>query len=95
VMQAIEKASLVPARILEASVPQMKAKGRIASGADADLIVFDPATVTDRATFAAPAQTSVGMHYVIVNGTPVIWKGKLIRDALPGRPIRAAVRTNG
>lgn len=87
-MQAIDKASLIPARILEASVPQMKAKGRIASGADADIIVFDPATVADRATFSAPAQTSVGMHYVIVNGTPVIWKGELIRDALPGRAIR-------
>lgn len=87
-MQAIEKASLVPARILEASVPQMKAKGRIAPGADADIIVFDPATVSDRATFAAPAQTSVGMHYVIVNGIPVIWKGELIRDALPGKAIR-------
>lgn len=87
-MQAIEKASLTPARILEGSVPQMKTKGRIKPGADADLIVFDPATVADRATFKEPAQPSVGMRYVIVNGTPVISNGKLIRDARPGRPIR-------
>ena len=89
-MQAIEKASLVPARILEASVPQMKEKGRLREGADADLIVFDPATVSDRATFVQPAQPSVGMRYVIVNGTPVIDKGKLIRDARPGKGIRRA-----
>jgi N-acyl-D-glutamate deacylase len=87
-MQAIEKMSLIPARILQRSVPQMKHKGRIKEGADADLIAFDPTTVADRATFEKPAQASVGMRYVIVNGMPVIADGKLVRGALPGRPVR-------
>lgn len=90
--QAIEKASLIPARILEPSVPQMKNKGRIRPGADADIIVFDPQVVTDRATFEAPAQTSLGMRYVIVGGTAVISNGKLIRTARPGRPVRREPR---
>jgi N-acyl-D-glutamate deacylase len=90
-MHAIEKASLVPARILEKSVPQMRSKGRIKEGADADLIVFDAATVADRATFEKPAQPSVGMRHVIVNGTPVIENGKLLRRALPGRPVRREI----
>jgi N-acyl-D-glutamate deacylase len=91
-MQAIEKVTLTPARILEKSVPQMKQKGRIREGADADLIAFDAATVGDRATFERPAQPSVGMRYVIVNGTPVIADGELVRNALPGRPVRRVGR---
>jgi N-acyl-D-glutamate deacylase len=66
----------------------MKAKGRVQVGKDADLVVFDLATVSDRATFAQPGQTAVGMRHVVVNGTPVIRDGELVREAKPGRPIR-------
>ncbi|MFC4312898.1 amidohydrolase family protein [Steroidobacter flavus] len=86
--QAIEKASLIPALILERSVAEMKNKGRLRAGADADIIVFDAQTVSDRATFERPAQTAAGMRYVIVNGSPVIANGQLIRSARPGRGIR-------
>ncbi len=86
--QAVRRCSLIPAQILEASTPQMKNKGRIRVGADADIVVFDPETVSDRATFEKPLQTSAGMRHVIVNGTFVIRDGELMRTALPGRAIR-------
>jgi N-acyl-D-glutamate deacylase len=86
--EGLSRTSLIPARILEESVPQMKAKGRVQVGKDADLVVFDLATVSDRATFAQPGQTAVGMRHVVVNGTPVIRDGELVREAKPGRPIR-------
>ncbi|MCH8990282.1 MAG: amidohydrolase family protein [Acidobacteria bacterium] len=86
--EAIEKMTLMPAHRLERSVPAMVRKGRIQRGADADIIVFDPATVIDRATFAEPNRRSVGMRYVIVAGSVVVSDGELQEDVRPGRPIR-------
>ena len=83
--------TLIPAQILEQSVPQMKLKGRLQVGKDADVVVFDLATVRDRATYTAPNATSVGMKHVVVNGMPVIRDGELVRSALPGRAIRRPV----
>lgn len=88
---ALRRMTLVPAQILEKAVPQMRRKGRLQVGADADISVFDPQAVTDRATFRAPSQTSSGMKWVIVAGTPVIAEGVLDRSAYPGRPIRRSV----
>jgi N-acyl-D-glutamate deacylase len=87
---AIAKTAYLPARLLEDSVPQMKQKGRLQVGMDADVVVFDPATVQDRATYAEPNQTSVGMKDVIVNGAFVIRDGQLDTKAFPGRPVRRA-----
>jgi len=87
-LDALRKCSLLPAQLLEESVPQMKNKGRIKVGADADIIVFDPKTVIDRATYAKPNQTSLGMRHVIVNGAFVIKDGELKKDSFPGRPVR-------
>jgi N-acyl-D-glutamate deacylase len=89
-MEAVRRCSLIPAQILESSVPQMKTKGRLKVGADADLIVFDADRVADRATYTRPLQTSVGMRHVLVSGTFVIREGELVRTAAPGRPIRRA-----
>jgi N-acyl-D-glutamate deacylase len=89
--EALRRMTLIPAQILEGSVPQMKRKGRLQVGADADLIAFDLATVSERGTYTQPNQTAIGMRYVIVNGTPVIRDGVLVRDALPGRAIRRSV----
>jgi len=90
-IDGLRRMTLIPARILETSTPQMKKKGRLQVGADADIVVFDLAAVSDRGTFTKPALTAVGMRHVVVNGTPVIRDGELVRDARPGRPIRRPV----
>lgn len=87
-MDALRKMTLMPAQVLEASVPQMKRKGRISVGADADITVFDPETVIDRATFEQPTQHSDGIQYVLVGGTLVIDKGEFVKDVYPGEAIR-------
>ncbi len=87
-MDALRKMSLLPAQRLEASVPMMRAKGRVKVGTDADLIVFDPATVIDRATFENAAQYSTGISHVLVNGTFVVRDEKLVEGVKPGAGIR-------
>jgi dihydroorotase/N-acyl-D-amino-acid deacylase len=62
-------------------------RGVIKAGLWADLVIFDPETVRDRATFEQPNQLSEGMDYVLVNGVPVIAQGKLT-GALPGKVLR-------
>jgi N-acyl-D-amino-acid deacylase len=62
-------------------------RGRIAVGLAADIIVFDPSEIADRATFAAPHEQSVGMRHVLVNGVAVLRNGKLTR-ARPGVVLR-------
>ena len=91
ISDAIGKASLIPAQIMEPAVPQMKRKGRLQVGCDADITVFDPATITDNGTFVAPAQISTGHRHVLVNGVPVIQDGERIGTNLPGRPVRRTV----
>jgi N-acyl-D-aspartate/D-glutamate deacylase len=88
-MTAIRKMTLMPAQRLEARVRSARAKGRLSAGAEADITVFDPATVLDEATYEAPARTSRGIVHVIVAGTPVIRDGRAVDGALPGRPLRA------
>jgi hypothetical protein len=86
-MEAIRRSSLAPAKRLESFTPQMKHKGRLQAGADADIDIFDPATVIDKATFAKPAQYSYGFKYVLVGGHAVVRDGKLDESALPGEAI--------
>jgi dihydroorotase/N-acyl-D-amino-acid deacylase len=62
-------------------------RGLIKQGLWADLVVFDPETVTDRSTFADPKQLAVGMQWVLVNGVPVIDAGQAT-GARPGRVLR-------
>lgn len=88
---AVRKMTYVPAKRMEASVPQFRAKGRLRAGADADVTVFDEAKVVDRATFEEPAQYSAGIVHVLVNGTPVVRSGALVPDVAPGAAIRRPV----
>jgi N-acyl-D-aspartate/D-glutamate deacylase len=86
---ALRKMTIMPARRLEQIAPIMKNKGRIRVGADADLTIFDPATVIDKSTFESPAQYSEGIKYVLVGGVFVVKEGKLQTDVNPGRAVRA------
>jgi dihydroorotase len=70
----------------------MKTKGRIKVGADADLTVFDPGRVIDRATYEQAALPSDGITHVVVSGRFVVREGRLVPAVFPGRGIRAARR---
>jgi len=91
-MEAIRRSALLPALLLEEAAPQMKTKGRIALGADADIVVFDAATVAAMADYDNPAAPATGMKFVIVNGAFVIRDGALLPDARPGRAVRGPGR---
>ena len=62
-------------------------RGVLKEGMWADVVIFDPATIRDLATFEQPNQLSKGMEYVLVNGVPVIAAGKMT-GALPGKVLR-------
>lgn len=79
---AIRKFSALPAQRMG-----LADRGVLKRGMWADIVVFDPTTIRDVATFENPNQLSEGMHFVLVNGVPVIDNGKQT-DALPGRVLR-------
>jgi N-acyl-D-aspartate/D-glutamate deacylase len=87
-MQALAKMTILPARRLDKRVPALQAKGRMQIGADADITVFDPATVSDASTVDNPAQMARGIEYVLVSGQLVKERDTLHRDVRPGTPIK-------
>jgi dihydroorotase len=88
-MDAVRKSSLMPAQRLESMSAQMRQKGRIKVGADADIAVFDAARVIDKATFENASQYSEGFRYVLVDGAFVVRDGKVQEGVAPGEGIRA------
>jgi dihydroorotase len=90
-MDALERMTLAPARRLEPRVPAMASKGRVKVGADGDLTILDPATVTDRSTYEDATLPSAGIPYVVVGGQLVVDGGR-VTTARPGRAVRAPIR---
>jgi hypothetical protein len=86
-MEALRKMTLMPAQMLERSTPAARHKGRLQEDADADIVVFDPKTITDRSTFEKPMEPSVGVHYLLVGGTVLIDEGKIVPDVFSGRAV--------
>ena len=80
--EAIRKFTALPAQRM-----RLTDRGVLKQGMWADIVVFDPETITDRATFEKPNQLSTGMDFVFVNGVPVIIRGKMTK-ALPGKVLR-------
>jgi N-acyl-D-aspartate/D-glutamate deacylase len=87
-LEAFRRCAYLPARVLDDVSPAMRGKGRLAAGSDADIVVLDPARITDTATYLNPARPSVGVRQLLVGGTVVVRDGELQPDAMPGRPVR-------
>ncbi|MGH2372432.1 MAG: amidohydrolase family protein [Gemmatimonadales bacterium] len=87
-MGALRKMSLMIAQRLEGRAPVLAKKGRLREGADADIVVFDPDRIIDRATFGKPTQPSEGVRYVLINGVLVVRDGLIQPGVFAGRSVR-------
>ena len=90
---ALSKMTIQPARLLEGRCPGLRRKGRLGIGADADITVFDPATVADRSTIENPAQESAGIQWVVVEGRVARSPEGARGEALNGRGLRSDIGT--
>ncbi|KMQ61619.1 D-glutamate deacylase [Chryseobacterium angstadtii] len=86
--KAIEKMTLMPAKVLEKAAPDMKFRGRIQKGCFADLILFDPKKVRDNATYENGFSYSTGMENVWINGKMLISKGVMLSGVFPGKAVK-------
>jgi N-acyl-D-aspartate/D-glutamate deacylase len=93
-MDALRKMTLMPAEMLERSTAAGRKKGRLQEGADADIVVFDAATISDRSTYEKPMEPSAGVRYLVVGGTLVVDEGKIVPDVFPGRALRGPGTNN-
>jgi hypothetical protein len=90
--EALAKCSLHPAQLLQDRVPGLRGKGRLQAGCDADVVVFDPAAISDQSTYRDSTRPSTGIRHVLVNGELVVQDAGIVAGALPGRPVRADPR---
>jgi N-acyl-D-glutamate deacylase len=97
-MEAISKMSYLHAKYFDelGGISQFRTKGRVQVGADADIVVFNPDTVTDNSTYepGMGALPSTGIPYVLVNGVVVV-KDSIVQKVFPGKPIRFPVLASG
>lgn len=84
---ALEKMTFLPAKMLERVAPMMRFKGRVQVGADADITIFDPEHIRDKATFENGLDYSEGIRFVLINGTLVLEEGDILENVYPGQPI--------
>ena len=89
-MDALSKMTILPAQRLEGAAQQMRKKGRVQVGTDADLTLFDPETVIDRSTYEKGDVPSAGIIHVLVGGTFVVRDSEIVDDVFPGRAIRSS-----
>lgn len=86
-VDGLAKVTSLPTRRVEAMIPAMRRKGRMQRGADADITIFDPTTIIDRATIEAPGTPAWGIDHVFVNGRRVVADGEARRTVFPGQPL--------
>jgi dihydroorotase len=91
-MDAIAKMTILPARRMEQACPAMARKGRLQLGADADIVIFDAATIRDRATVEHPDLPSEGIHYVLIGGNVVLDPHGLHKGVRAGQAMRGPNR---
>ncbi len=87
--EALARMTLLPAQRLEEIAPVFARKGRIQPGMDADITIFNPASIRDNATYMAPFREATGIAHVIVAGTPIIRDGVLVEGVYPGQRLLA------
>lgn len=88
-VEAFRRCSYLPARLLDSVTVATEHKGSLEPGSDADIVILDPETICDTATFADPTSPSTGVRHLMVGGEFVVRDGSLVAGAYPGRPIRA------
>jgi dihydroorotase len=93
-MDGLRKMTIMPAKRLEKIAPGARLKGRIQTGMDADITIFDPTTVIDTATFESGPSFSKGVKHVIVNGTFVVRDGRTVEGVFPGKALTGRLRTD-
>jgi N-acyl-D-aspartate/D-glutamate deacylase len=86
--EALAKATILPAQLTERGAPAMRKKGRLQIGADADLTIFDPATLIDQSTVERPGVESAGVQYVVIAGQIVRTPAGNVKTTRPGTPIK-------
>ena len=85
-MEALKKMTIMPANRMEQISPMMREKGRLQVGADADITVFDPVTIIDKADFSG-LKYSEGVKHVLINGVLVVKNQEIIDNVFPGKAI--------
>ncbi|NND68995.1 MAG: amidohydrolase family protein [Halioglobus sp.] len=89
---ALARMTLLPARRLESFAPVLRKKGRLQPGMDADITIFNAATIRDNATYMEPYREATGIEHVIVGGVPIIRAGELVEGVYPGQRLLAGAR---